>query len=98
MKALVLFPFTALHATLISLLQLPVGIVVDTLSGFCLSMSWPWNEIQIQNAIKTKPTVNTRVDISTWLPEELQLVASYLGYVCTGSHMIHLAVTPEQLF
>lgn len=40
MEPLVLLPLAALHAALVGLLQLPVGIVIDALPCLSLPMAW----------------------------------------------------------
>lgn len=40
MEPLVLLPLAALHAALVGLLQLPVGVVVNAFPRLCLPVTW----------------------------------------------------------
>lgn len=52
MEPLVLLPLAALHAALVGLLQLPVGVVVNAFPCFSFPMAWAWSKIQIPNMFK----------------------------------------------
>lgn len=53
-QPLVLLPLAALHAALVGLLQLPVGIVIDALPCLSLPMAWSWKQKSRPKNIQAK--------------------------------------------
>lgn len=52
MEPLVLLPLAALHAALVGLLQLPVGVVVNAFPRLCLPVAWSCSKSQSPSMFK----------------------------------------------